>query len=65
MMIFTYLDRLLKSDSVLLTKADSSPFKHLSLLSEVGDLKICVLCEKCSVLATDQIIDFIEQIFAS
>ena len=64
-MIFTYLDRLLKSDSVLLTKADSSPFEHLSLLSEVGDGKSFVLREKCSVLATDQVIDFIEQVLAS
>ena len=62
---FTYLDRLLKSDSVVLTKANSSPLKHLSLLSKVGDGKSLVLSEQGSVWTANQVINLVEQVLTS
>ena len=63
--MITYLDRLLKSDSVFLAKADSSPFEHLCLLSKVGDGESLVLGQQGSVLAADQVIDLVQQVLAS
>ena len=63
--MITYLDRLLKSDSVFLAKADSSPFEHLCLLGEVGDGERLVLCEQRLILTADQVIDLVEQVLAS
>ena len=64
MLILTYLDRLLKSDCVILAEANSSPLKHLCLLSEIRNRKRLILCKQGPVLAADQIIDLIEQILA-
>ena len=64
MLILTYLDRLLKSDCVILTEANSSPLEHLRLLSEIRNRKRLVLREQGPVLAADQVIDLIEQILA-
>ena len=64
MLILTYLDRLLKSDCVILAEANSSPLEHLRLLSEIRNRKRLILCKQGPVLAADQIIDLIEQILA-
>ena len=63
--MITYLDRLLKSDSVFLAKADSSPFEHLCLLSKVWDGESLVLGQQGPILTADQIIDLVEQVLAS
>ena len=59
-LIFTYLDRLLKSDCVLSAKAYASPFEHLGLLGKVRDIEGSILRKQCLVSITDQVIDFVK-----
>ena len=62
---FAYLDRLLKTESVLLTEANASPFQHLSLFSEVRNGERLVLGQKGLVFSSDEVVDFIEEILAA
>ena len=61
----TYLDRLLETEGVLFTEANASPFEHLGLLSEVRDSESLVLSQQWLILRADEVIDFVEQVFAA
>lgn len=61
----SYLDRLLQTESVLFTKANTGPFEHLRLFGKVGNGKGLVLGEERLVLARDQVVDFVKQVLAA
>ena len=60
----TYLDGLLQTERVLFAKADTGPFQHGGLFSEVRNREPLVPGKDLSVFAVNEVVNFVQQILA-